>query len=237
MTYREAHVLKGLVEEYIRTAHPVGSSRLVEILKLDISSATIRNILRLLEEEEYVVQPHTSAGRIPTDKGYRYYVDNLVFKEPNTSQVKQMTEQFKEYRSEYERPSRATAKLLSNMTRAIAVSGWLDEDDIQEAGLRSLLAWPEEGHQHVLEEVMEFVEDIDRSIEELAEQPVGAVSIYIGHENPVANTRHTSMLVQTVELSKGKRVVLLLMGPKNMPYQRNVALLSGVSTILKNSSL
>src|SRR5256885_4085309 len=75
---RSKRVLAALVREYIASGEPVASSVLVTAAGLGISSATVRNILAKLEEEGYVLQPHTSAGRIPTDRGYRFYVDLLL---------------------------------------------------------------------------------------------------------------------------------------------------------------
>src|SRR5262245_21509163 len=75
---RSKRVLAALVREYISTGEPVASSLLVTALGLGISSATVRNILARLEEDGYVQQPHTSSGRIPTDRGYRFYVDLLL---------------------------------------------------------------------------------------------------------------------------------------------------------------
>ncbi len=76
---RRQIVLRALIEEYIARALPVGSRTLVERYNLGISSATVRNELSLLEEMGYLAQPHTSAGRIPTDFGYRAFVDELLF--------------------------------------------------------------------------------------------------------------------------------------------------------------
>ncbi len=73
---RKARVLQALVEEYIRTGEPVSSHAILERSALDVSSATIRNELARLESYGFVAQPHTSAGRIPTHQGYRYYVDH-----------------------------------------------------------------------------------------------------------------------------------------------------------------
>ena len=73
---RKARVLQALVEEYIRTGEPVSSHAILERSALDVSSATIRNELAKLESYGFVAQPHTSAGRIPTHQGYRYYVDH-----------------------------------------------------------------------------------------------------------------------------------------------------------------
>src|SRR6266496_4133315 len=74
---RKARLLRAVVHEFIQTAEPVGSKALAERYSLGISSATIRNELATLEEQGFLSHPHTSAGRVPTDQGYRYYVDSL----------------------------------------------------------------------------------------------------------------------------------------------------------------
>ena len=81
---RKLAVLRAIVEDYVATQEPVGSKALVERHQLGVSPATVRNDMAALEEEGYITQPHTSAGRIPTDKGYRLFVDRL-------SQVKPLT--------------------------------------------------------------------------------------------------------------------------------------------------
>lgn len=83
---RKKKILSSVVEDYIESAEPVGSKTLVEKYHLDYSSATIRNDMKILEEEGYLEQPHVSAGRVPSTKGYRYYVDNLM-KERKLSMV------------------------------------------------------------------------------------------------------------------------------------------------------
>lgn len=79
---RKTAILRAIVEEYIATALPVGSSHIAKSQEFAVSSATVRNDMAALEREGFLTQPHTSAGRIPTDKGYRFFVDNLV---PNGS--------------------------------------------------------------------------------------------------------------------------------------------------------
>src|SRR5688572_32281197 len=73
---RKASILRAIVREYVKSGQPVASKTLVERYKLQVSAATIRNDMGVLEELGYIVQPHTSAGRIPTDLGYRWFVDN-----------------------------------------------------------------------------------------------------------------------------------------------------------------
>ena len=75
---RKLAVLRAIVEDFVSTNEPVGSKSLVDRHNLDVSPATIRNDMAVLEEQGFIVQPHTSAGRIPTDQGYRLFVDRLV---------------------------------------------------------------------------------------------------------------------------------------------------------------
>src|ERR671914_2737724 len=77
---RSGDILKAIVSHYVRSGEPVGSKTLVDRFDLGVSSATVRNEMGALEEAGYIFQPHTSAGRIPTDLGYRYFVDNAVSK-------------------------------------------------------------------------------------------------------------------------------------------------------------
>ncbi|MGH3740635.1 MAG: DeoR family transcriptional regulator, partial [Micromonosporaceae bacterium] len=75
---RKLDVLRAIVEDYVATHEPVGSKSLVERHHLAVSPATVRNDMAFLEDEGYITQPHTSAGRVPTDKGYRFFVDHLT---------------------------------------------------------------------------------------------------------------------------------------------------------------
>ena len=74
---RKAAVLRAIVEQYVDTAQPVGSQTVTSMTGLGVSAATVRNEMSLLERDGYIAQPHPSAGRVPTDRGYRYYVDHL----------------------------------------------------------------------------------------------------------------------------------------------------------------
>ncbi len=78
LTERRAAILRMIISDYIETTQPVGSENLVQRHRLELSSATIRNEMARLEEEGYITHPHTSAGRVPTDRGYRYYVEMLM---------------------------------------------------------------------------------------------------------------------------------------------------------------
>ena len=119
---RKAAILRAVVEEYIQTAQPVGSAAVSRIPDLSVSSATVRNEMGVLEREGYLTQPHTSAGRIPTDKGYRFFVDNL---QPSArldpSQTQKVRTFFARAHGELERMLSDTSQLLSGLTDYAAV--------------------------------------------------------------------------------------------------------------------
>ena len=237
MDYRHAHILKGLVEEYIATGRPVGSERLLDVLDVPVSSATVRNMLRLLEEEGYVAQPHTSAGRIPTDLGYRYYINNLSFKEPSEKRVQALRSRFQDYQQTYDRPARAAAKMLSELGHAMAVGGWMESKDIHGAGISQVFEPGEEENQEAAREISILFDNIERYVQGFAQQDPASVQVYVGNENPVFESEHTSMIVKTMRLPTGEVALLLLAGPKRMPYRRNVALLNTMASILEESDL
>ncbi len=114
---RKARVLRAVVQEYIETAQPVGSGRVAETPGVDVSSATVRNEMAVLENEGYLTQPHTSAGRIPTEKGYRYFVDTIGA--PGAlrgDQARQVRDFFARAHGELEEMLESTSKLLSGLT-------------------------------------------------------------------------------------------------------------------------
>jgi len=118
---RKAAVLRAVVEEYIHTAQPVGSGHVVASSGLAVSAATIRNEMGALERDGYLHQPHTSAGRVPTEKGYRFYVDNLVPPDLQTADAERVRTFFDRAHGEIERMLGQTSGLLANLTDCAAV--------------------------------------------------------------------------------------------------------------------
>jgi heat-inducible transcriptional repressor len=118
---RKATILEAVVVEHIDTAQPVGSSAVAASADLFVSSATVRSEMVALEREGYLAQPHTSAGRIPTDKGYRYFVDHLQSGVLGAVQQQQVKEFFASVRGEVEEVMEQTSTLLSQMTSYTSV--------------------------------------------------------------------------------------------------------------------
>jgi heat shock gene repressor HrcA len=118
---RKATILEAVVAEHIDTAQPVGSSSVASNADLGVSPATVRSEMVSLEREGYLAQPHTSAGRVPTDKGYRYFVDHLQSGVLGATQQHQLADFFANVRGEVEDVLEQTSTLLSQMTNYTAV--------------------------------------------------------------------------------------------------------------------
>ncbi|CAG4929016.1 MULTISPECIES: heat-inducible transcriptional repressor HrcA [Acidithrix] len=118
---RRARILRAVVEGYVGTAEPVGSAYIVATTDIAVSSATIRNDMSFLESEGYLRQPHTSAGRVPTEKGYRRYVDELMGEADGGNKSDQVLGFFKSAHLEIDELLGATTTLLTNLTNCAAI--------------------------------------------------------------------------------------------------------------------
>jgi heat-inducible transcriptional repressor len=118
---RKLEVLRAIVEDFVSTNEPVGSKTLAEKHHLGVSPATIRNDMAALEEEGYIAQPHTSAGRVPTDKGYRLFVDRLSSAKPLSPAERRAIESFLSGAVDLDEVVRRTVRLLAQLTRQVAV--------------------------------------------------------------------------------------------------------------------
>ena len=119
---RKAAILQAVVQEYIRTAQPVGSNHVVAASAIDVSPATVRNEMAALEVDGYLQQPHTSAGRIPTDKGYRFFVDTLASPGPlDSARAQQVRTFFAHAHGALEQMLSDTSQLLTRLTHHAAL--------------------------------------------------------------------------------------------------------------------
>jgi heat-inducible transcriptional repressor len=118
---RSLEVLRAIVQDYIQTKEPVGSKSLVERHQFGVSSATIRNEMAMLEEEELIHAPHTSAGRVPTDKGYRLFVDRLGEVKPLSPSEKAAIQNFMVGSADLDETLGRTVRLLSQLTNQVAM--------------------------------------------------------------------------------------------------------------------
>ena len=230
MNDRLKKILAAVVEEYTNSAIPVGSKILEDKYGLKVSSATIRNDMVELEKEGYLHQPHISAGRIPTDKGYRFFVESIMpdQKLSLTDQKKLQAEVLK-LKAKNQRLSRTTAKLLSSLSGSLAISG--SEKEFYDFGIGELLENPEFQNVDEFCRIAEALDYIDENVDTiLSKLKDGETRIFIGKE--ISNC---SMVVSPYTTKSGERGVLAIVGPKRMKYAKNKSLLDYARKLLGGS--
>src|SRR6266567_1651407 len=232
MNDRQEKILSAVIEEYTQTAIPVGSPVLIEKYKFTVSSATIRNDMTSLEEEGYLYQPHISAGRIPTDKGYRYFVEEMMKeKELSKDEQQKMQREFLKLKAQNTRLTRTTAKLLSHVSGNLAISG--NNDEFSDFGMRELMEAPEFQEMDEMCRLVEVLDYIDEKFEDLFKDvKEGETKIFIGKDNPIGGSANCSMIVSPYRLSNGEKGILALIGPKRMAYAKNKSMIEYVKKLL-----
>lgn len=239
MNSRQEKILSAVIEEYTQTAIPVGSQILVSKHHFKVSPATIRNDMMALEEEGFLHQPHISAGRIPTDKGYRYFVEE-VMKDKELSREDQMKlqKEFLKLKAQNTRLTKTTAKLLSHMSGNFAISGVFDNEEYSDFGMKELMQQPEFKELDDMCQLVEVLDYVDEKFEQLVKDlKVGETKIFIGKENPIAGTANCSMMVAPYKLKSGEKGILALIGPKRMKYAKNKSVIEYVKKLLGASAI
>ncbi len=233
MQERHEKILGAVVTEYTKTGLPVGSRALVESYGFTVSSATLRADMAALEKAGLLYQPHTSAGRIPTDEGFRYFVENIMpQRDLSQREQQQLQKELLKLKAQNTRLMRTTAKLLSTVGNCAAVIVNAKTGEVSEFGLRNLLSTVDKDNIDDLCKIAETLDYIDERCDTLMrELPDGETQIYIGAENPIAQTRNYSMVVSKYARD-GEEGLVALIGPKNMKYDKNKSLIDYVKKFL-----
>lgn len=239
MTQRQELILKNLIKEYVKTAEPVGSRFLSDILQC--SSATVRNEMAELERMGYLMQPHTSAGRVPTDAGYRYYVNLLMDgKELSLREQESLQADMLKLQSQYKKLARITAKLLSEYSDSMVMTGVRESEEFVSSGARKLLEKPEFSDSREVANVFEAVDRFEEMIDlysKKAQNGEVAIQTYIGEENPMEEIKNCSLVVSEFKLPTGENGVIAVLGPKRMPYAHNISLVEYLTKLLSGGAL
>ena len=236
MIDRQKKVLSAVVELYTKTAVPVGSQVLLEHYDFGVSSATLRNDMVTLEEEGYLYQPHVSAGRIPTDQGYRIYVEEMMGDEDlSREDQRRLQKELLMLKTKHQRLGRSTAKLLSALSGNLAVSGIVDRDEYYDFGMRELIDNPEFQEMDELCQLVETLDSLDEKVDGIMlKLKDGETRIFIGSENPISGINNCSMIVAPYQTDEG-RGMLAIIGPKRMDYAKNKSLIEYMRKMLGTS--
>lgn len=229
MQERKEKLLKGIIDRYVATAEAVGSQVLINFLDLAVSSATVRNDLKELEEEGYVIQPHTSAGRVPTAKAYRYYVEHFLV--PSVpAQLLGFMQEKKGRGDEPERAVKIFAKLLAaELYQAVFVV--FTKDQSYYTGLSNLFGQPEFAAQGTVQNVTSLLDRFDEVAQHLFRFIEDKdLHVHIGPGNPFGN-ECTIMYIPFV-FKRGERSLLGILGPTRMDYNATIGSMKAAKTYL-----
>lgn len=214
ITARQTAILAEIIRQYAHGAEPVGSHALAETF--DVSSATIRAEMSALEKEDYIYQPHISSGRVPTDKGYRYYVNNLTSGEMTTRTAETMQKRVASLKDRTDHAIKIATETLSDLTGNMAFATLAD--NVYFHGLHQLFSQPE------------FAQALQaaaaaRYLDAMSEWLYGRgfrddMGIFIGSENPFARSSGMAMILTRFESPYSPYSYVGVVGPTRQDYAK-----------------
>lgn len=238
---RKQEILRAIVKHFVETAEPVGSKTILVSYRFNVSPATIRNDMANLEKEGLIYQPYTSAGRIPTDEGYRLYVDEIAdYKAEKKKALIKLNVLREQYQNEKVKEQVYDAvNLLARATDGVSFATTPDNERTFYLGLSNALRQPEFASDNInASQVIEVLERDDyfrRLLEELKTDDT--VKTYIGKENILEQIQSCSLMVTDYE-KDGFKGYIGILGPTRMNYPFNRALLEEVKSLFeKNNNL
>jgi len=221
---RKNRILKAIIDDYIDTAIPVGSRTIYKEYIQDFSPATIRNEMADLEEEGLIEQPHTSAGRIPTDTGYRHFVDNIMKKKHLSIKEKELIKKIaynvkQDFDEAHDAISDMFSELLDYLT--VVVSHKKKKPSVSYSGMSHMIRQPEfkdiEKTRKIIE-LIEHKESLTHVLDDYAKEEE-EINVKIGSENKTKEFKDYSVIVTNIG-----NIEVGIIGPTRMSYSRITAL-------------
>ena len=221
MDQRKGLILDTIIREHIKTGVPVGSGIIVEKYKLGISPATVRNEMAALEEEGYIMQPHTSAGRVPTEKAYQLYLKNLPADAGRKNDFKNLADIL---RDKDEAGFKEAAKVMAGVS-GNAVFWAFHRHNLYYTGISNLFQQPEFRELDMIYDISAVIDRIDEIVDDMYEDMKPGLSTFVGTKNPFGDLCSTVL----AKYKWGERTGLFgVIGPMRMDYEKNIALIKYV---------
>ncbi len=237
MDIRHQKILAAIVKEYSETANPVGSKEIVERYGLKVSSATIRNDMAALEKDGFIMQPHKSAGRVPTDKGYRFFVNELMRRfELSEKERRLLKSELLKLQASHEQLGRSLSSLISQVSGQAAFA--LLPKQASATGLSHIIGDPEFTDPKTMKQVAELLENIEEVQKTVSskQQTVTAEAI-IGAEAGLTVPKNLSLVVSNVKMRDGKKGVIGIIGPKRMSYAKNLSIINYLAKLISGAAV
>jgi heat-inducible transcriptional repressor len=234
MTERQQKILSAVVEQYAEVASPVGSSLLAKVF--GVSSATIRTEMAELERMDYITQPHTSAGRVPTDKGYRFYVNQLS----ETERTETSTEERRAERALTARvphggmPDRIIRNAVDTLVELTSNLGiGTIGNELYMSGLSNLFGQPEFMQGSQVLQVARLLDNLEPWLREVA--PNKPLNVYIGRENPIGRNAGCSLIISRFRSPYSDHSYIGVLGPTRQSYRDVMSLVSRAGKALEEA--
>ncbi len=230
MTDRQAKILATIIEQYAEVAAPVGSVLLAKLFH--VSSATIRNEMAELERLGFIKQPHTSAGRVPTDKGYRFYVNNIRADEESDASASRNTRAIATRVAHSGEPSQAIKSAVDSLVQlthnlGLATIG----NQLYVAGYSNLFGQPEFIDPEQSREVARLLDNLEPWLREAA--PNEALNVYIGRENPIGRSAGVSLIISRYRSPYSDHSYIGILGPTRQSYRSVMSLVEQTGRTLE----
>src|SRR3989344_4742500 len=235
MTDRRKAILKAIIRLYTKDAQPVGSKNLAERFNFGIGPAMIRQEMMILEKEGYLTQPHTSAGRIPTDMAYRLYISELAESpdELSLKEQKRISNEVGRTHDDWHELFKEVSRIVSDISGELSVAGLASGEAHYMHGFSQLAQEPELQDRHSIDNLFRFMDEMDQYFDHLWSSLLSnSYGVFIGSENPIKEIRSFSVVTGRYTLPKGEAGFISIIGPKRMDYRKNVALVRYVSHAL-----
>ena len=228
---RQYKILSAIIEQYAEVAVPVGSVTLAKLF--NVSSATIRNEMAVLEKAGYIEQPHTSAGRVPSDKGYRLYVNQIH--EDGPSELADRNARAIDTRiqsaGEMEHTIRSAVKSLAEVTNNIGLA--TIGSSLYVRGFGRLFNQPELMQARAAQEVAHLIDNLEPWLRETA--PNDPLSVFIGHENPIGKSSQSSLIISRYRSPFSDSSYIGVLGPTRQDYRTVMNLVAHTGRALEKS--
>ena len=228
---RQKLILERIIKEYIYSAEPVSSKKLEEKYDFGICPATIRNEMQRLTQFGFLSQPHTSAGRIPTDKAYRFFVNRILEKDLGRKtkgpriEKKDLNKKKKSLRL-----IQVLIKELASTSSGLAIGYLCRERILWKEGWENLLQEPEFQANNQISNFVRFLEAFEEEIEKIKLN--SEIKVFIGRETPFPKAREFSIIITKCSFPDREHGFVSILGPKRMAYDRNIALINSVREMM-----
>jgi heat-inducible transcriptional repressor len=228
MSERQAKLLAAIIEQYAEIAVPVGSVLLAKLF--DVSSATIRSEMARLEEMGYIAQPHTSAGRIPTDKGYRCYVNSLTLGQNQEERATQAIEaRVSSNTTHADRAIRQAVDSLAELTHNLGLA--TIGDQLYLSGIGNLFSQPEFMNGENVRDVARLLDNLEPWLREAS--PHQPLNVFIGSENPIGRDSGVSLIISRFSSPFSDDSYIGILGTTRQSYGRVMNIVSQTGKMLE----